>query len=122
MVVTDKYVLFWGDVFSNFHPAEFKEGNLSFKNSEQYFMYHKALTFNDLEIADKILKEGHDPSVAKKYGRKVKNFDDNEWVKVRYGIMYNANKLKYDNNPRLKERLMSYSGKTFVEASPHDNM
>lgn len=119
MKVTEKYVLFWGGVFSNFHPCSFEADGNKFSTSEQYFMYHKALTFGDYETADKILKTD-EPSKAKKLGRQVKNFDDYKWSLKRYDVMKNACKLKYDNNPELKKELMSYHGKTFVEASPHD--
>ena len=73
MKVTDKYVFFWGGPFSNFAPVE--EGiefdGFRFPTSEHVFMYIKAKTFNDDEIAEKI-KNALDPKTAKKLGRKVR--------------------------------------------------
>ena len=55
MKVTEKHVCFWSEWPSNWHPAEFEiEVNgesLHFYNTEQYFMYMKAVTFGDTETA-----------------------------------------------------------------------
>lgn len=40
-------------------PSEFIESGITFKNAEQYMMYHKAMLFSDVDIADKILKAGN---------------------------------------------------------------
>ena len=130
MNVTDKHVLFWGEWPSNWYPAEFKvkvlndgkiEEILQFYNSEQYFMWVKARTFNDKETAEKILKT-KDPKKAKALGREVKNYDDEIWNKMRYKVMVDANKLKYSQNDELKELITSdeFKGKHYCEASPID--
>ena len=79
MRVTEKCVYFWGDFPSNWYPARFtvdRDGKeLEFFNSEQYFMYEKAVVFGDEETAMKILFEGKDPKRAKTLGRQVKNYD-----------------------------------------------
>ena len=126
MRVTDKYVYFWGEWPSNFASAEFvtrfngKEYN--FYNSEQYFMFVKAMTFGDEKIAAQILKEGIDPKRAKSLGRKVSNFNDEKWSKIRYKVMVKANMCKYTQNEHLKKYLLNpeYDGKHFVEASNFD--
>ena len=122
MKVTEKHVLFWGSVFSNWATARFVVDGNEFRTSEQYFMYMKAKTFKDEEIAQEILKYGTNPKEAKKLGRKVKNYDDAVWNVKRYDIMYDAIKYKFDANPQMKEELMSYHGKSFVEASPYDKV
>ena len=49
MKVTDKHVCFWNEWPSNWYPAEFDievNGALChFYNTEQYFMYMKAIIF-----------------------------------------------------------------------------
>ena len=49
MRVTDKHVCFWNEWPSNWHPAEFdievNEVHCHFYNTEQYFMYMKAIVF-----------------------------------------------------------------------------
>lgn len=93
MRVTDKFILFWGSIFSNFYPYEnkevktkdvkpldFKIDGFKWKTSEHYFMYQKAIFFKDYETAEKI-KQCIRPEEAKRLGRKVKNFDNEAWEK-----------------------------------------
>jgi len=129
MKVTDKYVYFWGEFPSNWYPCHFtipSEGSEKkvFFNSEQYFMYIKAITFGDTEIAEEILLKGKNPKTAKALGRKVKNYDDKVWNEKRYQVMVDANMLKYSQNENLKEMLLNkeFDGKKFCEASPKDRI
>jgi len=131
MRVTDKHVLFWGEWPSNWYPAEFdvemmikgEKKKLHFFNTEQYFMFVKAIVFADHETADKILKT-KDPKKAKALGREVKGYDDKVWNEMRYKVMVDANKSKYSQNDDLKELITSddFKGKGFVEASPLDGI
>lgn len=115
MRITDKHVLFWGGVFSNFEPAPF----YGFKTSEQYFMYCKALFFQDKESAEAILA-AETPKEAKALGRKVKNFDADKWSGISVVVMRVALRYKFENNPHLMDELLKYPNKKFVEASPRD--
>ena len=127
MRITEKYVYFWGEFPSNWYPCHFvtqTEGSEKkvFFNSEQYFMYMKAITFGDVDIAEEILLKGKNPKTAKALGRKVKNYDDKVWDEKRYQVMVDANMLKYSQNEDLKRMLLNkeFDGKKFVEASPYD--
>ena len=128
MRVTNKHIFFWGEFPSNWHPCHFTvkhDGKeLEFFNSEQYFMWMKAITFNDEETAEKILKKGKSPKTAKALGREVKNYDNAVWDSVRYGIMVDANYYKYTQNEELKKLLLNpeLDGKHYVEASPYDRI
>ena len=128
MRVTDKHIFFWGEWPSNWFPTHFivKEGRneLEFFNSEQYFMYRKAKTFGDEEIAERILSEGKNPKTAKALGRKVKNYDDTVWSEKRYQVMTDAVMCKFSQDEKLKELLMNseFDGKKFVESSPLDRV
>lgn len=86
-------------------------------------MYLKALFFKDLETAELILKT-NTPKEAKKLGRKIKNFDDEAWSKVREDIMFEVVEKKFVQNPNLLMKLMdsSLNNKIFVEASPFDRI
>lgn len=123
MKVTDKYVFFWGGPFSNFAPI--KEGikfdGFRFPTSEHVFMYIKAKTFNDNEIAEQI-KSAPDPKTAKKLGRKVRGFNEEVWKKHRDNAMKTAVQLKFDASSEFRNELLKekYKNKTFVEASPYD--
>ena len=131
MNVTDKHVLFWGEWPSNWYPAEFdvevlingEKQKKHFFNSEQYFMYMKAIVFGDYDTAEKILKTKN-PKKAKALGREVKNYDDKVWNEMRYKIMVDANKAKYGQNKELADVLTSevFKGRGFVEASPIDGI
>lgn len=131
--ITEKYVAFWGGVFSNFYPCAILVpvlmGNTdhiafeTFKSSEQYFMWQKAIFFKDYDTADEILK-AETPKEAKALGRKVRNYDDGEWDKVRKDAMFKAVMAKFSQNQDLRdclldERLMD---KHFVEGSPYDKI
>ena len=124
--VTEKYVYFWGEVFSNWYPCKFKvmfpPKEIEFSSSEQYFMYMKAITFYDFTIAERILKEGNDPESAKKLGKMVRLFNAEKWEKVRYKIMFDANYYKYSQNEHLKQELLKkeYINLHFVEGTPND--
>ena len=128
MRVTDKHVFFWGEWPSNWFKCHFTVNHdgkeLEFFNSEQYFMWMKAITFGDDEIAEEILKKGKNPKTAKALGRKVKNYDDKVWNEKRFDVMLDANMLKYAQNAELKELLLNpeLEGKHYVESSPLDHI
>lgn len=128
MKVTEVYVYFWGGFLSNWHvcpiDAEIEGRKVHFTSSEQYFMYMKAITFHDNDVAEAILINGTDPKIAKELGRKVYPYDDKVWNAVRYDIMKEAVYQKFKQNETLKEELMSdtYDGKHFVEGSPYDGI
>lgn len=119
MKVTDKYVFFWGGVFSNWYPAKFVVDGWQFENSEQYYMFEKATYFDDVETASLILEEPN-PKKAKILGRGVKHFDEKAWDEVCVDSMMRAINYKFTQNEDLKIELLKYNGKTFVEASPYD--
>lgn len=123
MKVTDKHILFWGGIFSNFYPCEIRNGMNTFKSSEHYFMYMKAEHFGDHESA-KLILEAETPKEAKRLGRAVKGFNEKEWAAIRAIIMNVAVFTKFVQNKALRDELISskYDGKTFVEASPYDKI
>ena len=117
--ITDKYVFFWGSEFSNWFECKFKYKNLTFLNSEQAFMWEKAVFFGDTETAALILKTPS-PSQSKKLGRNVKNFKEDVWLREGYVIMIAVNMAKFSQNSKLKAILFSTGDKILVEASPTD--
>jgi ribA/ribD-fused uncharacterized protein len=119
--ITDTHVFFWGSEFSNWHDSGLIYDSLAFCNSEQAFMWKKAVFFGDHETAKKIA-HCESPSIAKKLGRQVKNFDAQKWSEVSYQIMVDVNYAKYQQKPKLKELLLSTGDKIIVEASPYDTI
>lgn len=121
MKYTNDLVLFWGwkDEFSNFFPAKIRMMNYEFATSEHVFMYIKATYFNDTEAMNKI-SSLKNPAKAKEIGRRIKFFDEDEWVDYRETAMYLANYEKYRQNPELLKLLLDTGNRILAEASPID--
>lgn len=121
MKVINGLTLFWDGVFSNFHPCKFVVNEITFNCSEQYLRYKKAMTFNDIVIAELIL-ESVFPSEQKHLGRGVGDFDEKVWDEVKVKYMYIACYAKFSQNPELKQQLLDTIGTRLVEASPYDKI
>lgn len=119
MKITNDFVLFWGSYFSNWYLREFDVDSITFNCAEQYFMYKKALYFNDTNIANKILNKKN-PRDQKELGRKVLNFDKYTWDNVCYDIMKTGVKEKFSQNYDLKIKLINTGNRIIAEASPKD--
>lgn len=52
--ITDTQVFFWGSEFSNWYGCKFVYKGHSFENTEQAFMWEKAIFFDDNDTAEKI--------------------------------------------------------------------
>lgn len=123
MKITDKFVLFFTDkdMLSNFYKENFEYKGHTFERSEQAFMWQKAIYFGDYDIANEILKTTHKhPKHAKALGRKVKNFNDDAWNKVRYSIMKDVVTHKVNQSKAIQNFIKQHKDKIFVEASPFD--
>ena len=86
-------------------------------------MARKAGYFGDDETYSKILST-NTPEEAKKLGRQVKGFVDEEWAVVRENIMYDIVYEKFAQNKNLRDFLLSeeFKNKIFVEGSPFDGV
>lgn len=125
------YFFFWGhkpsrngDVtkscLSQWWQSDFQsESGVSYCCMEQYMMAGKAERFGDEEIRRQILA-CREPRKIKMLGRKIKNFDEEAWNKVKYSIVLNGNYLKFTQSPELKRFLLSTQNAVLVEASPYD--
>ena len=101
--------------YSNFHYVEFNYKGYKVTSSEQAFMLEKALMFDESMV--KAILATTDPRTIKKLGRKVRNFNEKKWNKVRYDIMVDILLAKFSVEP-LKSQLLS----TGNEASPTDKI
>lgn len=120
-VSNDEFVAFWGSCFSNFFPTRFYLDGRYWTTSEKYFMYTKAITFDDKEVAEKILKTDN-PKECKNLGRQVKNFNSEEWDSVKEEIMYKAVKAKFEQDGLCNYCIMKFIHQKFVEGSPYDKI
>lgn len=118
---TDKYVFFYGGPFSNWYACKYESDGESYNCSEQQFIAAKAKLFNDLS-ALKVIMGTDDPSVQKRAGRLVENYNNDEWEKVRYQAMLEAVQAKFFQNKKLGKILLNTKNKTIVEASPIDTI
>lgn len=62
------------------------------------------------------------PRDVKGLGRKIKHFDEKQWLTQREMCMYYACKNKFTQNLKLKNALLDTGNKTLVEASPFDKI
>ena len=106
---------------SQWYIKDFKENNLTFNCMEKYMMYNKALLFDDKKIAEEILNNNQ-PKAIKELGRKVSNFKDEIWDKVKYTIILKGNYYKFSQNNDLINFLLNTKNKVLVEASPYDKV
>lgn len=106
---------------SQWYPSTFAVDGMTYNCAEQYMMAEKARIFGDEAVRTKILAAS-DPSVIKKLGRKVSNFDAKVWDEQSIEVVYNGNLHKFSQNKKLKEYLLSTGKSTFVEASPFDKI
>ena len=125
-----EFLFFWGHTvkdeitkacFSQWFPFEFEENGNIYKTAEHYMMAGKARLFNDHEILEQILK-AETPNQAKSLGRKVRNFDPEIWNEHKYEIVKQGNFLKFSQNEKFKEFLLSTDDTILVEASPYDKI
>ena len=119
--MTNKIFPFYSGVFSQWHKCKFSENQIEFNCAEQYMMYCKAILFNDCLAADQIL-QAKSSRKQKELGRKIKCFNEETWCLFRFGIVYNANLLKFSQNDFLLDALLKTGNSLIVEASPTDRV
>ncbi|EXJ74222.1 uncharacterized protein A1O5_02517 [Cladophialophora psammophila CBS 110553] len=123
----NSYVFLWrttesyGELSQWYHtPFVFDEKR--FANMEQFVMHYKAVVFNNMEIADRILNsfEAY-PAEHMRMGRMIRGFDEAVWRKVCMDIVVTGYLCKFTQNEVVKNVLMSTGKRVLVEASPADS-
>ncbi len=126
---SNKYIFFWQannevvdkSCFGQWRNSVFKVDAEEYFCAEQYMMAQKAGIFGDKEIEMKIMNSST-PKEIKALGRKVKNFDQKIWDKVKYSVVLNGNYYKFTQNKEMRDFLLSTEDKILVEASPLDKI
>lgn len=121
------YIFFWKpnpntidpSCLGQWQPAPFMVDIDDYTCAEQYMMAEKARLFED-DAIEKLIMQTADPKEMKALGKKVKNFDQTVWDKVKYSIVLNANYYKFTQNKEMRNFLLSTGNKILVEASPLD--
>lgn len=106
---------------SNWYKSEFIAEGKTFSSMEQYMMFQKAITFNDKEIAEKILKT-EDVAQIKALGREVHNYNDTVWNGVRQIIVYNGLLEKFSQNSELRKELKDTNDSILAECAVKDRI
>lgn len=124
------YLFFWGHTvpsdgsvrktcLSQWYPASFTVEGVSYPTAEHWMMAAKAKLFGDDEVLERILVVS-DPKAAKELGRQVKNFDDAVWRANARRLVTEGSVAKFEQNPALRDFLLSTGDAVIVEASPRD--
>ena len=115
-----KEILFWGPggdfgFLDNFYPASFRtEDGKIWETSEHYFQAMK--TENPSQRERVRLAVG--PGLSKSFGQGVEMRAD--WPEARYGVMVEALRLKFIQNPTIKAKLLATGDAIIHEDSPYD--
>jgi hypothetical protein len=122
------YTFFWDGPFSQWDPSDFELDGMEYNCAEQLMMAEKARLFGDDETLDQIM-DSDDPSVQKKLGRLVQDFDQDTWEEDEdngyprcWNIVWRGNMAKFSQNPHLLQELLATGDSLLVEASPYDTI
>jgi len=126
-----KWLHFWGHtpkgdavgpwLLSQWWPVAFGDDGVEFGSAEHYMMWRKAMLFGDAEIAAEVVA-ARTPAQAKDLGRRVRGFDDQTGVEHRWEIVVTGSRLKFGQDPALRDYLLSTRNRVLVEASPRDRI
>lgn len=109
------------DFLSNWYVSDFTVAGYSYFAMEQYIAHQKALTFGDLEIAQKVM-QSFDFEEMKALGRQVRNYDNTVWNGIRQIVVYEGLLAKFGQNPELKQKLLATGDALLAEAEEYDSI
>lgn len=123
---TEEYGFLSNFYYSPFTVSYMNEDGVKsyeFKTAEHAVHFFKAMLFNDIETADKIMK-AKTPKEAKILGREVKNFNDFTWNNNKEVIYFDVIKAKFtdERNKDIKQKLIDTGDSILVECSPYDRI
>jgi ribA/ribD-fused uncharacterized protein len=126
-----EYLYFWGHTprsggpgpwcLSQWWPARFELGGVSYASAEHFMMAAKARLFGDDAAAERIVAAGS-PREAKALGRSVAGFEEERWRESRFAIVREASLAKFSQDPELRGYLLGTNDAVLVEASPSDRV
>lgn len=127
-----KFLFFWGHrpplgggigpgCLSQWWPVTFTLDGVPYGSAEHCMMAAKARLFGDERTADRI-RAARTPGEAKTLGRQIADFDEETWRAHRWEIVLRASLAKFEQNPPLREYLVTTGQRVLVEASPLDRI
>ena len=93
--------------------------NVEYNCVEQYVMAERARFFKDKQQLTLIMR-AVSPRLQRKAGQRVKGYTSRKWNKVAREIVYRGHKVKFDQHPKLRQKLLSTGDKILVFSSPRD--
>lgn len=123
---TEEYGFLSNFYYSPFTVSYMNEDGVKsyeFKTVEHAVHFFKAMLFNDIETANKIIMTDY-PKVAKNLGRTVKNFNDFTWNNNKEVIYFDVIKAKFtdERNKDIRQKLIDTGESILVECSPYDRI
>lgn len=115
------YAFFWHQWPSNWESSPMLIENTLYNCVEQWMMAEKAKLFGDEETLRKIMESPH-PKVHRELGRKVRDYSEEKWDRVRSSVVLRGTLEKYRQNPVLKDLLLATNNVIFVETNPYDKI
>lgn len=114
-------IFFWAEQdkygrFSNFFEGPYEIDGKMWPTTEHYFAAMKS----EDELEREAIRKASTPLAAKQMGRVVKLRAD--WNDVRYDVMLDALRAKFNNYPEFKELLVSTGDALIYEDSPYDKV
>ncbi|MBO5087650.1 MAG: NADAR family protein [Lachnospiraceae bacterium] len=106
---------------SNWFLSDFQVDGKWFTSMEQYMMYSKAMLFQDVEIAERIMSTTNVGKI-KALGRVVKQYNDVVWNGMRQIIIYEGLLAKFSQNEELKKLLLSTDNAILAECAVQDRI
>lgn len=106
---------------SPWYGCRFEIDGIKYNSLEQYLKSEKARLFEDEDIRQRIMSTS-DTETIKNLGREVRNFDEEKWTKVKFGLAVKGNLAKFGQNLSLKEYLLSTEERILVETHPYDKV
>lgn len=106
---------------SNWFYSDFVKNGVRYSSMEQYMMHQKAITFGDMETAERIMA-ATDFGEIKALGRQVRNYDDRIWSGIRQIVVYEGLLEKFRQNPELKEQLLATDDAMLAECAFSDRI
>jgi ribA/ribD-fused uncharacterized protein len=127
-----KYLPFWGHrpqrdgavgpgCLSQWWPAPFTVGGVTYATAEHWMMAGKARLFGDTQ-AERLAVEAVHPKAAKDAGRTVRGFDQAVWERERFALVTEGSVRKFAAHPELRDFLLATGARVLVEASPVDRI
>lgn len=106
---------------SQWWPAPFRIGSITYPTAEHWMMAAKARLFGDDDAWARVVSTTV-PAEAKRAGRGVRGFDETTWAAMRFGLVVAGNYAKFTQNPPLRAFLAGTGREVLVESSPHDRV